>query len=71
MTNYFDLRGPNHKLLLRSTDQSQLLLRLVGIAAPSTLRPITPAMLIKAYNLLRQGYSITNTVTGRLIDMKP
>lgn len=65
MRNFFDLRHRG-KLVLRSDKQSLLLLRLCEEVCPSTLRPITPAMLMKAYDKLRTGdWTVTNTVTGR------
>ena len=39
--------------------------RLCEEVCPSTLRPITPLMLTKAYEALRGGdWTVTNTVTG-------
>lgn len=65
MKNYYDLRH-HGKLVLRSDKQSLLLLRLCEEVCPSTLRPITPAMLMKAYEALRSGeWTVRNTVTGR------
>lgn len=65
MRNYYDLRHRG-KLILRSDKQSLLLVRLCEEVCPSTLRPITPMMLMRAYEALRSGeWTVTNTVTGR------
>jgi hypothetical protein len=70
MKNYFDLRHDD-KLVLRSDKLSYLLVRLCEEVCPSTLRPINPAMLIKAYEALTHGWSVTNTITGRTLDLTP
>ena len=64
MRNYYDLRH-GKKLVLRSDKLSYLLVALCERVCPSTLRPITPLMLTKAYETLRQGeWTVTNTVSG-------
>ena len=64
MRNFYDLRHKN-KLVLRSDKLSFLLVRLCEEVCPSTLRPISPAMLTKAYEALRGGeWTVRNTVTG-------
>ena len=65
--NFYDLRHRG-KLVLRSDKLSYLLVRLCEEVCPSTLRPITPLMLTKAYEALRGGdWTVTNTVTGSSI----
>ena len=64
MRNFYDLRHRG-KLVLRSDKLSYLLVRLCEEVCPSTLRPITPLMLTKAYEALRGGeWTVKNTVTG-------
>jgi hypothetical protein len=70
MKNYFDLRH-NGKLILRSDKLSYLLVRLCEEICPSTPRPISPAMLVKAYEALMNGWTVTNTVTGHVIGLTP
>jgi hypothetical protein len=69
MRNFYDLRHRG-KLVLRSDKLSSLLVRLCEETCPSTLRPITPRMLQKAYEALREGaWSVTNTVSGHPIGL--
>ena len=56
---------------LRSDKLSYLLVRLCEEVCPSTLRPIKPAMFVKAYDALTHGWTVTNTVTGHLIGLTP
>jgi hypothetical protein len=63
--NFYDLRHKG-RLILRSDKQSLLLVRLCEEVCPSTLRPITPTMLMRAYEALGSGdWIVSNTVTGR------
>ena len=71
MKNYFDLRH-NGKLVLRSDKLSYLRVRLCEVVCPSTLRPINPTMLTKAYEALAHGgWTVTNTMSGHPIDLPP
>jgi hypothetical protein len=70
MRNFFDLRH-NGKLVLRSDKLSYLLVKLCEETCPSTLRPITPAMLTKAYEALMNGWTVTNMMSGHPIDLPP
>ena len=65
MRNFYDLRHRG-KLVLRSDKLSFLLVRLCEEVCPSTLRPINPTMLTRAYDSLRGGeWTVTNTVSGK------
>jgi hypothetical protein len=65
--HFYDLRHKG-KLVLRSDKLSFLLVRLCEEVCPSTLRPINPTMLMKAYEALRGGeWTVRNTVTGSSI----
>ena len=70
MRNFYDLRH-NEKLIFRSDKLSYLLVRLCEEVCPSTLRPINPAMLTKAYEALTHGWTVTNTVTGHTLSLTP
>jgi hypothetical protein len=62
--DFYDLRHKG-RLVLRSDRPSFLLVRLCEEVCPSTLRPISPAMLMKAYGALRGGqWTVKNTVSG-------
>lgn len=70
MRNFYDLRR-NDKLVLRSDKLSYLLVRLCEEVCPSTLRPINPAMLTAAYEALKNGWTMTNTVTDHALSLTP
>lgn len=70
MRNFYDLRH-NGRLILRSDKLSYLLVRLCEEICPSTLRPITPIMLTKAYEVLLNDWSVTNAVTGHVLGLTP
>jgi hypothetical protein len=70
MRNFYDLRH-NGVLILRSDKLSYLLVKLCEEVCPSTMRPINPAMLMKAYEALMNGWSVTNTVSGHTLDLTP
>ena len=67
--NFYDLRYKG-RLVLRSDKLSYLLVRLCEELCPSTLRPINPTMLQKAYEALRDGdWTVVNTVSGHLLQL--